>query len=106
MGLWNEIWMYIRDAAVFVGDHMLILNFILSIIIIFFQRKEPKSAWAWLLVLNAIPGVGFLLYLLAGTDMHKRRMFKIKGIEEQVNEAVRRQEYSVRSVSWSRKRPR
>lgn len=92
MGLWNEIWMYIRDAAVFVGDHMLILNFILSIIIIFFQRKEPKSAWAWLLVLNAIPGVGFLLYLLAGTDMHKRRMFKIKGIEEQVNEAVRRQE--------------
>lgn len=105
MGLWNEIWMYIRDAAAFVGDHMLILNFILSIIIIFFQRKEPKSAWAWLLVLNAIPGVGFLLYLLAGTDMHKRRMFKIKGIEEQVNEAVRRQEYSVRSRELEQKAP-
>ena len=105
MEVWNELWMYACEAAAFVGDHMLILNFILSIIIIFFQRKEPKSAWAWLLVLNAIPGVGFLLYLLAGTDMHKRKMFKIKGIEEQVNEAVRRQEYSVRSRELEQKAP-
>lgn len=88
---------YAITAALFVGRHMLMLNFFLSIVIIFFQRKEPKSAWAWLLVLNMLPGVGFLLYLLAGTDMHKRKMFKLKGIEEQVNEAVRKQEYSVRS---------
>ena len=69
------------------------------------QRKEPKSAWAWLLVLNALPGVGFLLYLLAGTDMHKRRMFQIKGIEDQVSDAVRRQEYTVRSRILERKNP-
>lgn len=88
---------YVITATLFVGRHMLLLNFFLSIVIIFFQRKEPKSAWAWLLVLNMLPGVGFLLYLLAGTDMHKRKMFKLKGIEEQVNEAVRKQEYSVRN---------
>lgn len=90
------MWRYICDAVYFVGRHMLVLNFFFSIVIVFFQRKEPKSAWAWLLVINALPGIGFLMYLLAGTDMHKRKMFKIKGIEEQVNEAVRHQEYSVR----------
>lgn len=93
----NTCWQYICQGAGFIAGHMMLLNFFLSIVIIFFQRKEPKSAWAWLLVLNALPGIGFLLYLLAGTDMHKRKMFKIKGIEDQVNEAVRKQEYSVRS---------
>lgn len=90
------IWRYFCEALYFAGRHVLIWNFIFSVMIVFFQRKEPKSVWAWLLVINAMPGIGFLLYLLAGTDMHKRKMFKIKGIEEQVNEAVRHQEYSVR----------
>ncbi|MDO4294014.1 MAG: cardiolipin synthase [Eubacteriales bacterium] len=97
MELWNQIWQGVCQAALFIWNHILFLNLVLSIIVIFFQRKEPKSVWAWLLVLNALPGIGFLLYLLAGTDMHKRKMFKIKGIEEKVNDAVRRQEYSVRS---------
>ncbi len=96
---------YLLTGLQFVGRHMLPLNFILSIIIIFFQRKEPKSAWAWLLLLNMLPGVGFLLYLLAGTDMHKRKMFRIKGIEDQVNEAVRRQESSVRSRELEHENP-
>ena len=98
-------WESLCQAGKYVADHMVLLNFLLSIVIIFFQRKEPKSAWAWLLVLNALPGVGFLLYLLAGTDMHKRRMFQIKGIEDQVSDAVRRQEYTVRSRILERKNP-
>ncbi len=93
------------QAAFFIFRHMLILNFIFSIVIVFFQRKEPKSAWAWLLVLNALPGLGFLMYLLAGTDIHKRKMFKIKGIEEQLGEAVRQQEYSVQSRKMERENP-
>ncbi len=93
------------QAAFFIFRHMLVLNFIFSIIIVFFQRKEPKSAWAWLLVINALPGIGFLMYLLAGTDIHKRKMFKIKGIEEQLGEAVRQQEYSVQSRKMERENP-
>ena len=73
--------------------------------IIFFREKEAKSAWAWLLALNVLPGLGFLMYLLAGTDMHKRKMFKIKGIEEQINDAVRRQEYSVKSRELEQENP-
>ena len=79
---------------------MVWINLVLAIIIIFFQRKEAKSAWAWAAGVECAAGAGILMYLLAGTDMHKRKMFKIKGIEEQINDAVRRQEYSVKAASW------
>lgn len=105
MEMIDTIWNYTCETVQFLGRHMLVWNFLFSVIIVFFQRKEPKSAWAWLLVINALPGIGFLIYLLAGTDMHKRKMFKIKGIEEQVNEAVRRQEYSVQSRELEKENP-
>ena len=105
MELWNQIWNEILSAGSFLWRHIFLLNLFFSIVIIFFQRKEPKSAWAWLLLINAVPGFGFLLYLLAGTDMHKRRMFRIKGYEDLVNEAVRRQEYSVRSREMEQENP-
>lgn len=63
---------YVAEAFSFLGHHLFVMNLLLSFVIVFFQRKEPKSAWAWLLVLNVLPGIGFLMYLLAGTDMHKR----------------------------------
>lgn len=91
------LWQYLKIAVGYLASNMILINLLCSFVIVFFQRKEPRSAWAWLFVLNALPGVGFLLYLLAGTDVHKRKMFRIKGIEDQVNEAVRRQEYDVRS---------
>lgn len=99
------VWNSLCSGGAMVASHMLGLNFLFSVIIVFFQRKEPKSAWAWLLVINTLPVIGFLLYLLAGTDMHKRKMFKIKGIEEQVNEAVRHQEYSVRTRELEEENP-
>ncbi len=48
---------------------LLFLNFILAVIILFFQRKDPRASWAWLLLLFALPGIGFLIYLFFGTDM-------------------------------------
>lgn len=103
---WDTFWPYLVNTTMFIWRHMQPINFVLSVIIIFFQRKEPKSAWAWLLLLNALPGIGFLIYLLAGTDMHKRKMFKIKGIEDQVSDLVRKQESSVRSKEMVQEDPK
>lgn len=74
-----------------VFDHLFVWNIIFAIIIIFFQRREPKSVWAWLLLLFFVPVVGFLFYLLVGQDMRKRRIFKTKEAEDRIIEAVRRQ---------------
>ena len=105
MTTWVQFWQTFQEVFRYTWAHMVWINLVLAIIIIFFQRKEAKSAWAWLLALNVLPGLGFLMYLLAGTDMHKRKMFKIKGIEEQINDAVRRQEYSVKSRELEQENP-
>lgn len=77
--------------------HLILWNMLFAIIIIFFERKEPRSVWAWLLLLYFIPFLGFLFYLLLGTDMHKRKMFRMKEVEDKLNEEVRGQEYRLRN---------
>ena len=45
----------IRSILDYVFSHLIFINLILSVIIIFFQRKEPQSVWGWLLLLYFIP---------------------------------------------------
>lgn len=76
-------------------EHLLFLNIVLSLLIIFFQRKEPRTVWAWLLVLYFIPVLGVFLYLILGQNFRKERMFKMKEIEDEVKFAIRRQGESI-----------
>lgn len=94
--IWEEVRMWVD----FVFSHLIIINLILAVIIIFFQRREPQSVWTWLLLLYFIPILGFIFYLFLGTDMHKKRMFRIKEIEDNINEAIRKQEYWLQSREW------
>jgi len=57
---------------------VLALNFIFIIILIFFERRDPSSTWAWVLILALLPLVGFLLYLFLGLSPRKRRYFQKK----------------------------
>ena len=95
----------IRTMLEFIFGHLLFINFILAVIIIFFQRKDPQSVWTWLLLLYFIPILGFIFYLFLGTDMHKQKMFRIKEIEDHLNDAIRKQEYSLRSEALERESP-
>ena len=96
----------IKAVFSFIWDNLIYINMLFAIIVVFFQRKEPKSAWAWLLILYFIPIIGFVFYLLAGTDMHKRKIFKNKEVEDRINEIVRRQEYHAYSGSLEKSDPR
>lgn len=73
------------------------INLLFSIIIIFFQRRDPKSVWTWLLALNFIPVFGILFYLLFGQDLKKSRMFRIKEVSDRLKIPIRKQEKSIRS---------
>ncbi|MFA9377540.1 MAG: cardiolipin synthase [Lachnotalea sp.] len=76
----------------FLIDNLLYINLVLSVAIVFFQRKDPKSVWAWLLVMYFIPILGFVLYLFIGQDLYKRRMFRTKEIADELNTVIRKQE--------------
>lgn len=79
----------------FIMENLFIINIMLSLVIIFFQRRSPQTVWTWLLLLYFLPIVGFVLYLLIGQDFHKSRMFKNKEIEGELKYAIRRQEENI-----------
>ncbi|MGL5380321.1 cardiolipin synthase [Clostridium sp.] len=56
------------------------MNIISAVSLIFIERKEPTTTWAWLLILLLIPGVGFILYLIFGQNLHRQKIFREKKI--------------------------
>jgi cardiolipin synthase len=49
----------------------MIVNFALAFTIIFLERKNASSTWAWLMVLFFIPVLGFILYLFFGRKLSR-----------------------------------
>ena len=78
----------ILGALAWIWENWYIISIFLSIVIIFFQRDEPESVWAWLLVLYFIPFVGFFLYLLLHQDFNKRHMFRLKEERDELSAGI------------------
>lgn len=57
---------------------ILVINVILAGFVVFFERRNPASSWAWLLVLLFIPVLGFLVYMIFGRNSGREKMFQQK----------------------------
>ncbi|KGP73244.1 cardiolipin synthase [Pontibacillus yanchengensis] len=53
------------------------VNVLLGITIIFLERKQVSTTWAWLMVLFFIPIFGFILYLFLGQNLSKAKLFRV-----------------------------
>ncbi|NLK98707.1 cardiolipin synthase [Defluviitalea saccharophila] len=84
--------MTIEDTILWFLNNILFINFLLAILIVFFERRNPSSTWAWLMILFFVPILGFLLYLFIGQDLRKKKVFAIKEEEDQLHRMVHRQE--------------
>lgn len=86
-----------------------LVNIMLSFVIIFRERKSTSSTWSWLFVVNVLPILGFILYLLIGRGISHYRIFKDRkrfqiGFEKQHSHA--RRAYSDRAfLDMMRKNP-
>ena len=60
------------------------INFLLSIGMVFYEKRKPENIIAWLTVLTFLPIIGFLLYVVfgSGLSVSTRRMIKKKSISE------------------------
>ncbi len=61
---------------------ILAINFLVSVWIVFFQKKEPRSVWGWLLLLYFVPIIGLLLYIIVCQDYHRHKVFKDRMIKQ------------------------
>lgn len=89
MTIWEFLW-----------EHFFGINILLAVMIVFFERRDPKTIWSWLLLLYFIPVIGFFLYLIFGQDMKKSRMFKNKELEDALLLAVAKQEQKVKTKGF------
>ena len=58
--------------------HIWWINIALAMLVIFFDRRNPRTTVFWVMVLLFLPVVGFILYLFFGQDYRKRTMFLLK----------------------------
>ncbi|WP_051541209.1 cardiolipin synthase [Caldalkalibacillus mannanilyticus] len=69
-----------------------IINILLAIIVIFLERRNVSATWAWLLILYFTPILGFILYIIFGQNLSRRRIFKWdKQVQPYIKQAVRTQ---------------
>jgi len=57
---------------------VLILNIFFSLSLVFIERKDPTTTWAWLLILLVLPGLGFMIYIMFGQNLSRQKIFKEK----------------------------
>ena len=67
---------------------IIVLNICFAISIIFFERKTPEIALAWLTVLVFLPVLGFLVYLAFGRNFYRTSLFKLKEDEDKKLESL------------------
>ena len=61
-----------------------ILNALFAFTLIFLERKDPIATLTWVLVLTFIPILGFVFYIFSYQNFSRRKLFKLKIIEEKI----------------------
>ncbi|MGG4034617.1 cardiolipin synthase [Paenibacillus cisolokensis] len=67
---------------------LMVINLFLAVTIIFLERRNASATWAWLMVLFFLPALGFLLYLMLGQSLSKRRYRKLVMETEKVLDSL------------------
>ena len=73
-----------------IGFIVFIANIFFSFSLIFIERKDPSTTWAWLMIMIVLPGIGFIIYLLLGQNFSRARLFK----EKKEFDTIKRRELS------------
>ena len=74
-GIMNGMTGGVLNWLLLIGFIILVANIILSGLIVFFERRNPSSTWAWLLVLLFVPVLGFVVYMVFGRNSRREKMF-------------------------------
>ena len=59
----------------FVWQFLIAINLLFAVTITFLERRNVSASWAWLMVLSFIPIGGFILYIILGQNLSKRKIF-------------------------------
>ncbi|MFA5528985.1 MAG: PLDc N-terminal domain-containing protein, partial [Peptostreptococcales bacterium] len=66
---------------------LFVINFGISLVIIFLDKKDPSSTLAWIMVLFLLPFLGIVLYIIFSQNLSKKRIFRYTALEKRVMES-------------------
>ncbi|PTL38052.1 cardiolipin synthase [Alkalicoccus saliphilus] len=72
-------WSYVLGWSL---NIIIVMNFLLAVFVIFIERRDAATTWAWLLVLFFLPVIGFIIYLFFGRQLKKDNFYNLS-VEEQ-----------------------
>ncbi|WKY45459.1 cardiolipin synthase [Eubacteriaceae bacterium ES2] len=79
-----------------VSTTFFIINITLTFTIIFLERKNPQSTYAWLLFLWIIPVLGFIFYLFFSQNLTKQKIYRYNTPEMiRYHEVLKKQRRSI-----------
>lgn len=89
--LLRDAWDIVKNfAQLYTG--LFLLNLVLTAFVVFFERKKPVSTLLWVMAINFLPILGFILYLFLGQDISKSKLFEGKTKDDRIiQEEFRRQ---------------
>lgn len=65
------------DVLTTLSSLIFAVNMLLAVAVIFLERRNVGATWAWLMVLFLLPGVGFVVYMLLGQNLSRRKIYKM-----------------------------
>ncbi len=76
-------------------DIFIFINILLVFSVVFLEHKNASATWAWIMLMLFIPILGFILYLLVGQDLRKRKTFNKKEEEDNFLTLIHKQQASL-----------
>lgn len=91
--MWTQFWSQYGQTILWLYSFSTTILVIVVSILVFMERRNPYKTIAWLAVLNVFPLLGFVIYLLLGQNLRKRKLVRTKYINEmnQLHRIVDRQ---------------
>ena len=86
----NIVWTW--DVVRRLIEILWLINIAFAIWTVFRTRRDIASTWAWLLVLSALPIVGFILYLFVGRKLSNDDIFNIRVEQKEYRDKYVRQQ--------------
>ena len=89
----SSFWSSYGETIVWVYSVSTTILVIVVSFLIFMEKKNPYKTIAWLAILNVFPILGFIIYLMLGQNLRKRKAVRTKYINEMqhLKSIVRRQ---------------
>nr|WP_087568867.1 cardiolipin synthase [Paenibacillus sp. MY03] len=79
MKRWNVL--EIGSITTLILSLVTVINIIFACIVVFIERRDIGSTWAWLMILFFIPVLGFLVYVFLGRQLKQNNFFQLTAEE-------------------------